>query len=41
MTSTDEDLDDLHRAGWSIGDVAFHGPAGVVWLVWGVERLSG
>jgi hypothetical protein len=23
----------LKRAGWSAGDVAVHGPAGVVWLV--------
>ena len=32
---SDESVDNLHRAGWSIGDIAFHGPAGVVWLVWG------
>ena len=35
MTTVDEDFDDLHRAGWSIGDIAFHGSTGVVWLVWG------
>jgi hypothetical protein len=27
----------LHRAGWSIGDTAFAGPGGVVWLVYGTK----
>ena len=31
-----EALDRLHRAGWSIGDVAYHdGAGGLVWLVSG------
>ena len=31
-----EDLDRLHRAGWSIGDAAFRdGAGGLSWLVWG------
>jgi hypothetical protein len=31
-----EALGRLHRAGWSIGDVAFHdGAGGLTWLVWG------
>jgi hypothetical protein len=26
----------LHRAGWSVGDAAFHdGAGGLSWLVWG------
>ena len=29
-------LDHLHRAGWSIGDMAAHdGAGGLAWIVWG------
>jgi hypothetical protein len=35
-------LDRLHRAGWSIGDVAFDdGAAGLAWLVWLVWGSNG
>jgi hypothetical protein len=27
----------LHRAGWSIGDTAFAGQAGLTWLVYGTQ----
>jgi hypothetical protein len=40
---SDEALARLHRAGWSIGDVAFHnGAGGLSFLVWGSngENLS-
>jgi hypothetical protein len=33
--SWEESYDRLHRAGWSIGDAAFAGPAGRVWVVSG------
>jgi hypothetical protein len=29
----DASADRLKRAGWSAGDTAVHGPAGVVWVV--------
>jgi hypothetical protein len=33
---SDEALARLHRAGWSIGDIAAHdGAGGLSWLVWG------
>ena len=36
LRPSDEALDRLHRAGWSIGDVAApDGAGGLSWLVWG------
>jgi hypothetical protein len=36
LRPSDEALGSLHRAGWSIGDTAFHdGAGGFTWLVWG------
>jgi hypothetical protein len=37
VPTTDESFARLHRAGWSIGDAAFAGPAGTVWLVTGTN----
>jgi hypothetical protein len=37
MPETVSNLDALHRAGWSIGDTAFHGSAGVAWVVYGTN----
>jgi hypothetical protein len=38
LDPTDDALDRLHRAGWSIGDVAFHdGAGGLSWLVSGLD----
>jgi hypothetical protein len=33
--SSDDPLALLHRSGWSIGDTAFHGSDGLVWVVTG------
>ena len=33
-----EMIEDLHRAGWSIGDVAYDAPRGRVWIVSVHER---
>ncbi len=35
--SSDESFVRLHQAGWSVGEVAVHTPAGIVWLVSGTN----
>jgi hypothetical protein len=37
IRKSDELLDLLHQAGWSIGDAAFAGAEGVSWLVYGTQ----
>jgi hypothetical protein len=42
--TVDASADRLKRAGWSAGDMAVHGPAGVVWVVTassGDQQLAG
>ena len=34
---SDESFCRLHGSGWSIGETAVHGPAGIVWIVSGTN----
>jgi hypothetical protein len=36
-SSSDQSFDCLHKAGWTVGDVAAHTSAGEVWIVTGTN----